>query len=267
MNKKRFFILLVFGLLITQSAFFRYRNTDFSGNTRIPTLYSYAFPLNFSVYLPKNIESGKLYPVLYLLHGQSQDEKIWQRLGIVEKMEALIDSGLIKPFIIVLPREEKYLEAIDESEYKMLITDELMPFVESHFPVSTNRAATGIGGISRGALWAEILGFNDYERFGVLGLHSLPGSFVSDYKIFTTLRDNRGILSPIKIHVDIGFNDPYLAGTERFIEQLEIAGLSSWFYRYSGGHDEAYWGKTLSDNLLWYGTMLYTPDDLYQREF
>lgn len=261
-----FFFLLLFitALLPAFSAVWRVSGVS---RERLPVLYSYSYPMNFSAYIPKDLKSDEVYPVLYLLHGQSQDEKIWQRIGIIDKMESLIEDGLIKPFIIIFPRENKYLEAIDESDFKAQIIDELMPFVEDHFPVRTDRASTGVGGISRGALWAEILAFHEYDRFGVLGLHSLPGSFVSDYKIYTTLRDNRGSLAPLKIHVDIGFDDPYLAGTERFMEQLDAAGLSSWFYQYAGGHDEAYWEKTLTDNLLWYGTMLWSPDELLEREF
>ncbi|NMA12422.1 MAG: hypothetical protein GX933_04445 [Chloroflexi bacterium] len=266
--KRRF--ILSFLLLVTTALLSAFSSVQgFSGSVResLPALYSYSFPMKFSVYIPKEVKNGERYPVLYLLHGQSQDETIWQRIGIIDKMESLISTGMIKPFIIVFPREEKYLEAIDESSFRSQIIDELMPFIEDHFPVRIDRASTGVGGISRGALWAEILAFNEYDKFGVLGLHSLPGSFVSDYMIYTTLRDNRGRLAPLKIHIDIGFEDPYLAGTERFLQQLDVAGLSCWFYQYDGGHDEVYWEKTLTNNLLWYGTVLWAPDEMLEREF
>ncbi|MDZ4159406.1 MAG: alpha/beta hydrolase-fold protein, partial [Anaerolineaceae bacterium] len=62
-------------------------------------------PLTVSVYLPPCFDSQpqEAYPVLYLLHGQSSDDRLWQRLGALHAADQLILSGETHPFLIVMP--------------------------------------------------------------------------------------------------------------------------------------------------------------------
>ena len=57
---------------------------------------------NFTVYLPdgynQNIET---YPVIYLLHGNGDDENAWQ-IGY-DVLDSLIKIGIIPPIIAVTP--------------------------------------------------------------------------------------------------------------------------------------------------------------------
>ncbi len=57
------------------------------------------------VYTPAGYEhSGSDYPVLYLLHGSSEDETAWLTQGrFVEIMDNLIAQGRCKPMIVVAP--------------------------------------------------------------------------------------------------------------------------------------------------------------------
>ena len=63
--------------------------------------------LYFILYLPPCYQEAQQegFPVLYLLHGLSYNGDQWLRLGLVERMDALIAQGEIPPFIIVLPEE------------------------------------------------------------------------------------------------------------------------------------------------------------------
>jgi enterochelin esterase-like enzyme len=120
------------------------------------------------------------YPVLYMLHGQSFNNDQWDRLGMDEAADRLISSGEIAPFIIVFPQECAYLEDTHTSNYGDAVLTELLPWVESHFPVQADPAHRAIGGLSRGAGWALRLGLSHPEQFGSIGMHSLaqfPGDF------------------------------------------------------------------------------------------
>ena len=59
------------------------------------------------VYLPASYapDRGPRFPVLYLLHGSGADETQWPAVGIACEADRLVQLGLIRPFVIVMPDE------------------------------------------------------------------------------------------------------------------------------------------------------------------
>lgn len=55
----------------------------------------------YSIYLPDKYDGELKFPVLYFLHGRSGDERIMDELEIKSIADMLIDSGQIRPMIIV----------------------------------------------------------------------------------------------------------------------------------------------------------------------
>lgn len=224
-------------------------------------MINYSKPIKFSIYLPESDDQTDKYPVLYLLHGQSQDEKIWDQMGIKEIADHLISTGCISPLVIVMPREEAYMEKISESDFGNRIINELIPYVESNFPVLTDPASRAIGGISRGALWAQKIAFNHYGTFGLLGQHSLPAAVFSDYVIYRIYADSEGKIPLMKIRIDSGTEDPYLKGALAFSKQLADVKAPYMLVIEPGGHDPEYWKEHLEDYLIWYADNLKNPAD------
>ena len=59
-----------------------------------------------TVYTPYGYETNKKakYPVLYLLHGAGGDEEAWTSMGrAAQILDNLIEKGLAKPMIVVMP--------------------------------------------------------------------------------------------------------------------------------------------------------------------
>ena len=59
-----------------------------------------------TVYTPYGYETSKKtkYPVLYLLHGGGGDEEAWTSMGrTAQILDNLIEKGLAKPMIVVMP--------------------------------------------------------------------------------------------------------------------------------------------------------------------
>ena len=59
-----------------------------------------------NVYLPNGFgkEEGRLYPVIYLLHGLSDDYRAWRDRGQMQTVvDELIGSGECVPVVIVMP--------------------------------------------------------------------------------------------------------------------------------------------------------------------
>ena len=60
--------------------------------------------VNYSVYLPKDYKTSKRnYPVLYLLHGYTDNETSWIQFGEINSIaDKLIENGEIAPMIIAV---------------------------------------------------------------------------------------------------------------------------------------------------------------------
>ena len=61
--------------------------------------------MKFNVYLPDGFEKGKTrYPVVYLLHGLSDDYTAWRDKGQMQIVtDELMRSGEVRPMVIVMP--------------------------------------------------------------------------------------------------------------------------------------------------------------------
>lgn len=218
-------------------------------------ILSFDSPMTLKVYLPPNFDPEKRYPTLYLLHGQSQDAGLWIRIGIKETLDSLVTQGVVEPFLVVLPQEDKYLEDVEKSDFERRFVDHLMPFIEENFPVLRERSARAIGGISRGAFWAQMIALKNYNRFGVLGQHSLLTAYYSTSSLTRLIQDEPELETP-KIRIDIGNEDFYIEEEVTFVQQLQILKIPHIFILNKGKHDEAYWEENLRDYLIWYGTSL-----------
>ncbi|WP_163324618.1 alpha/beta hydrolase-fold protein [Draconibacterium mangrovi] len=120
------------------------------------------------VYTPYGYEtSGEDYPVLYLLHGGGGDEDAWSTMGRARQiLDNLIDKGLAKPMICVMPNgnpgqqaaktqllEEKPFDRRDPENadlyVKSIVTD-IIPYIESHYRVIGKPEARAVSGLSMG---------------------------------------------------------------------------------------------------------------------
>ena len=200
---------------------------------------------------PMNIEPDTEYPVLYLIHGRWQQPSIWEDIGLSEALEELYSAEEIIPFYIVLPHDDNYLEDMYESGFYDEFINEVMPYVEAHYPVSTDPKRTAVGGISRGAQWAQFFAFGEYGRFGVVGVHSPANPFYSFPKIYGIIRDNPDV-PQIDIRIDIGNADNGMKIGQEFSKQLTDLFYPHEFVLGVGGHDVEYWGANIRTYLKWY---------------
>ena len=203
------------------------------------------------VYAPANVEPDAEYPVLYLIHGRWQQPSIWEDIGLSTALEELYSADEIIPFYIVLPHDDNYLEDMYESGFYDEFINEVMPYVEAHYPVSTDPKRTAVGGISRGAQWAQFFAFGEYGRFGVVGVHSPANPFYSFPKIYGIIRDNPDV-PQIDIRIDIGNADNGMKIGQEFSKQLTDLFYPHEFVLGVGGHDVEYWGANIRTYLKWY---------------
>lgn len=130
------------------------------------------------IYTPPGYEENPdtRYPVLYLLHGTTDTEETWTKVGRANIiLDNLIDQGKAVPMIIVMPYGRAYPVVSKSSgslrtwenlqEFKKDFLNNLMPFVESNYRTKEDKDSRAIAGFSGGGGEALYLGLNNQNLF------------------------------------------------------------------------------------------------------
>ena len=195
------------------------------------------------------------YPVLYLLHGGGGDEEAWTSMGrAAQIMDNLIQKGLAKPMIVVMPNGNPNQQAAsimglpttdldpraqeNANAYVKSLVTEIVPFIEKNYRVIAKPASRAIAGLSMG------------------GGHTLaasalyPGKFgyICPLSIGTT--QSAELDKQLKAVKKGGYKLYWLAcGTSDFLydraKELDAAltknGLTHTFFVSDGGHEWKNW--------------------------
>ncbi|MDR1182377.1 MAG: esterase family protein, partial [Bacteroidales bacterium] len=98
--------------------------------------------------------SSRKYPVLFLLHGYSDDHTGWMHYGEMNRIaDELINEGKITPMIIVVADAKKtwYVNNHTNTErYEDMYITEFIPYIEKTYRARGNKLGRAIGGLSMG---------------------------------------------------------------------------------------------------------------------
>lgn len=128
------------------------------------------------VYTPPGYEKDTKtkYPVLYLLHGTTDTEETWTKVGRAHIiLDNLIAQGKARPMIIVMPYGRAF-PAISKSsgslrnwdnlqEFSKDFLNNLVPFVEQNYRVKADKDSRAIAGFSGGGGETLYIGLNNPE--------------------------------------------------------------------------------------------------------
>ncbi|MGF7216474.1 enterochelin esterase family protein [Spirosoma lacussanchae] len=130
------------------------------------------------VYTPPGYETDPktTYPVLYLLHGTTDLEETWTKVGRANIiLDNLIAQRKAKPMIIVMPYGRAYPVISKSSgslrnwdnlqEFKKDFLGNLLPFVEKNYRVKKDKDSRAIAGFSGGGGETLFLGLNNPDLF------------------------------------------------------------------------------------------------------
>ena len=151
------------------------------------------------VYTPPGYESNpsKKYPVLYLLHGTTDTEETWTKVGRANFiLDNLINDGKALPMIIVMPYGRAYPVISKTSgslrdwpnlqEFKKDFFNNLMPFIEKNYRTKNDKDSRAIAGFSGGGGTTLYFGLNNLNLFSyVCGF--APGMLKNEFE-----RNNAG---------------------------------------------------------------------------
>lgn len=126
--------------------------------------------VNYTIYLPADYEtSQRTYPVVYLLHGYTDDNTGWLQFGEINRYaDKAIADGTIPPMIIVMPDGgvSWYINSYDGKEnYEDFFIKEFMPSVEKTYRIKSEKKYRGIAGLSMGGYGTLIYSLKHPELF------------------------------------------------------------------------------------------------------
>lgn len=137
-----------------------------------------------NVILPE-IEAGRRYPVMYLLHGLSDDYTIWCRRTSIERYA----EGLA--LIIVMPDGGRslYSNTLTGQRYEDALAIELPEMIDRIFPTLTSREGRCLTGLSMGGYGALKFAMKYPDRFGSCVSHSGAMNFGNEPNLGGTERE------------------------------------------------------------------------------
>lgn len=204
------------------------------------------------VYTPpdygKNPETR--YPVLYLIHGMTDTEETWFKVGRVNViLDNMIAQGLAEPMIIVMPYANPLpalLEKNEEVDMNVLSTDyftddlinDVLPFTENNYSVYTDAGNRAIAGFSLGGRQTLAAGLGNPDKFAWVCAFS-PAIFSNELENnFKTLYASPASLnSKLKLlWVSCGKDDGLYDASVEFTSLLEEKGIRHRTFFSEGGH-------------------------------
>ncbi len=148
--------------------------------------------VRYSVILPPDYyTSNRRYPVVYLLHGYSDDETGWTQFGEADR---IIDEGMRKgtlpPMIVVMPDAGVTWYMNDyqnKTRYEDMFVTEFIPHIDSTYRTRTKREFRGVSGLSMGGHGSLLLAMHHPDLFGSCA--ALSAAVFTDKDIVNTPED------------------------------------------------------------------------------
>ena len=205
----------------------------------------------------------KDYPVVYLLHGLSDDHTIWSRRSSIERYAAEYEVA------VVMPNGERgfYTDMIEGYRYWTMLSEELPEIVCNLFPVSPRREDTFAAGLSMGGGGTAVYALRHPELFGsacsMSGLLDMfPGRRSYDNAFQQSVADNspvallRGMTAEqldgvrsVRWWVDCGDDDFLWKCNVDFYTLMRERDIPLQYRMRDGGHTWRYWQTVLPDAL------------------
>jgi putative tributyrin esterase len=206
-------------------------------------------------------------PVLYLLHGLSDDSTAWLRYTNIERYAAQVGLAVVMPQV----QRSFYADEAHGGRYWTFLSEELPSVVGSFFNVSERREDTFVAGLSMGGYGALKWALHQPERFAAAA--SLSGAL--DLVALSHTSD-RGALfervfdGPVGAHDDLfallagadvetlpwfyvgcGTEDELYESSVRFVDEATAAGLDVHVDFRPGEHVWDLWETVIRDVLGW----------------
>ncbi len=248
--------------------------------------------MRYSVYLPADYAiSQRSYPVVYLLHGYSDDETGWIQFGEANQIaDKGIAEGKIPPGIIIIPDGKLtwYCNSYDNKVlWEETFINEFIPFIEKQYRIRAKKEYRAIAGLSMGGYGALKLSMRHTDLFSTCVALS-SGTFTDEeirtksdkeYDMyFSTLfgkelkgaarlndawKSNNPLdlihsvplekLKSVRFWIDCGDDDFLCNGNSELHVEMRKLGIPHEYRVRDGSHSWSYWRSGLATGLEFIG--------------
>lgn len=193
----------------------------------------------FAVLLPPDYETSTTrYPVVYLLHGGTQNHtafpsRAWFNAD-VSKRRMIVVMPYLQPFTFSgrggrpAPVEE-------------FLGRELPAYIDANYRTINDRRARAIAGISMGGYGATLLGLKRPDVFGVVGAISAALSTGTRPDGMASLVGGLTPETAAYFFIACGLGDSLLPSSRELAMQLRDRQIRSELHEVPGGHDWSVW--------------------------
>jgi enterochelin esterase-like enzyme len=213
-----------------------------------------------TLYLPAGFRRTASYPLLVVHDGG--DFLQYSAAKVV--LDNLIHRGEIAPTIAAfLHPKDRLVEYANSAEHARFLTNELLPHLQTEFPLVSNRTGRTLLGASFGAIAALSTAYASPSTYGSLVLMS--GSFV-----FADAGTDHGggpVFDPVvqfvnryrerprhvaeRLFVSCGLYEPLIIPNRSIVPIFESAGMRVHYVEARDGHTWENWRDRLRDALVW----------------
>ncbi len=248
--------------------------------------------VRYTIYLPFDYNtSSRSYPVVYLLHGYTDNDTGWLQYGEVNRIaDKGIESGEIPPMIIVMPDGGLtwYINNYDNSvRYEDFFFEEFIPHIESEYRVRTRKRFRGIAGLSMGGFGTLVYALKHPDLFSacaalsaavytreevvnlddarwevryrdvigpdLIGEERLTDHLLENNPLYIIENSDPEVLKKVRYYIDCGDDDFLYKGNSTLHILLNDLNIPHEYRVRDGKHSWSYWRSGILDGLKFIG--------------
>lgn len=237
----------------------------------------------YAIYLPPGYDqSERSYPVLYLLHGYSDDQTGWIQFGEVYHIaDKAINEGKATPMIIVMPNADTpYRGYVNRPEtdyrYEDFFINEFIPYIEKTYRIRSQKRYRAIAGLSMGGGGTFFYALHHPELFSsacplsadtgpsdpdslqnyyiLKGIEKLSSEkaleFYKRYNVINLIKTLPAEqLKSVRWYIDCGDDDFLTIMNSEVHIEMTKKGIPHEFRMRDGAHNWTYWRESLPNVL------------------
>jgi enterochelin esterase-like enzyme len=242
-------------------------------NLRFITVKSNALKkrVDITVFVPPNV--SEIAGVVILLHGVYGSHWAWTMKGRVhETAQKLIDTGQIKPMLLVMPSDGLFADGSaylphKTEDYEKWIVEDVIALVKEQFDLVHQNTPFFITGLSMGGYGALRLGakyshlFKAFSGLSSITEFSQMKLFVEDFMILeNSVSETTGVLDEMLLNkdnlspfrFDCGTEDILVEANRKLHNQLIDNNIGHTYGENEGGHQWEYWQRYITDSLVFF---------------
>lgn len=207
---------------------YRYYTSSTLGSTR-----------QLLVYTPPGFKANgkKKYPVLYLIHGGSDTEETWTKVGRANLIaDNLIAQEKAVPMIIVMPYGNVRPKPMPD--FTKDVINDIIPFIEANYPVLTDSKHRAVAGFSVGGGQTLNIGLTNTDKFAYVCSYAPYTATEEFQKNFTNWTPDAAKMNKdLKLFtISVGTDDFLYNSVKQNIAMFEEKKIKLKSYIVSGGH-------------------------------